>query len=76
MRNAFEHIGDRAQGKVNRTKISHKDAWSIFNQPDFIALSVLRYKEHSLNFDEDALGALLDCRGTDYGSNRFESRTL
>ena len=62
MRNAFEHIGDRAQGKVNRTKISYKDAWSIFNQPDFIEESMLRYKEHSLHFDKDVIGALLDCR--------------
>ncbi|MCY3897433.1 MAG: hypothetical protein OXF86_02620 [Caldilineaceae bacterium] len=62
MRNAFEHIGDRAQGKVNRTKISYKDAWSIFNQPDFIEKSTLRYQEHSLQFDRDVIDALLDCR--------------
>lgn len=62
MRNAFEHIGDRAHGKVSWTKISYRDAWSIFNQPDFIEKSVLRYKEHSLNFDEDLLAALLDSR--------------
>ena len=62
MRNAFEHIGDRAQGKVNRTKISYKDAWSIFNQPDFIEKSTLRYQEHSLHFDRDVIDALLDCR--------------
>ena len=62
MRNAFEHIGERAQGKVNRTKFSYQDAWSIFNQPDFIEKSVLHYREHSLNFDRDLLAALLDCR--------------
>ena len=62
MRNAFEHIGDRARGKVNRTKISHGDAWSIFNQPEFIEKSVLRYKEHLLNFDKDVIAALLECR--------------
>lgn len=62
MRNAFEHISDRAQGKVNRTKISYKDAWSIFNQPDFIEKSTLRYQEHALHFDKDVIDALLDCR--------------
>ena len=62
MRNAFEHIGERAQGMVTRTKISHKDAWSIFNQPEFIAKSVLRYNDHVLDFDDDMIAALLACR--------------
>lgn len=62
MRNAFEHIGERAQGMVNRTKFSYKDAWSIFNQPDFIEKSVLHYREHSLSFDGDLLAALVECR--------------
>ena len=62
MRDAFEHIDDRAEGRVGMSRKAAPDALSIFHQPDFIESSVLRYKEHSLNFNEDVLTALLECR--------------
>lgn len=62
MRDAFEHIDERAEGKVGMNQKLDSSALSIFDQPDFIESAVLRYKEHSLNFDEDVLSALLACR--------------
>ena len=61
MRNAFEHIDERAEGKVGRGK-SHLDALTIFNQPDFVESSILRYKNYELNFESDVIAALVDCR--------------
>ena len=62
IRHAFEHIDERAQGKVGMSGKEDLDALTIFHQPDFGRTSVIRYKEHSLNFEEDVLRALLDCR--------------
>ena len=62
MRNAFEHIDERAEGLVGRSKEMHSEALTIFDQPDFIESSILSYKTYSLNFEEDVLSALLDCR--------------
>ena len=62
MRNAFEHIDERAEGRVGSSKVMRSDALTIFNQPDFVESSVLSYKTYSLNFEEDVLSALLDCR--------------
>ena len=62
MRNAFEHIDERAEGRVGRSKEMQSDALTIFDQPDFIESSILSYKTYSLNFDEDVLSALLECR--------------
>ncbi len=61
MRNALEHIDERAEGKVGRGK-SHLDALTIFNQPDFVESSILRYKNYELNFESDVIAALVDCR--------------
>ena len=61
MRNAFEHIDERAEGKVDRKKV-HSDAFTIFNQTDFVESSILRYKAHELNFESDVITALVDCR--------------
>lgn len=61
MRNAFEHIDERAEAKVGGGKY-HADALTIFNQPDFVGASILRYKGHSLNFETDVIAALVDCR--------------
>jgi len=61
MRNAFEHIDERAEGKVGGGRFD-ADALSIFNQPDFVQSSVLRYKHHRLNFESDVIAALVDCR--------------
>ena len=62
MRNAFEHIDERAEGRIGRSNEMHSDALTIFDQPDFIESSVLSYKTYSLNFEEDVPSALLDCR--------------
>lgn len=61
MRNAFEHIDERAEGKVGWGKFG-AEALTIFDQPDFIKLSILRYKNHELNFETDVIAALVGCR--------------
>ena len=61
MRNAFEHIDERAEGKVRGGKVD-SDALTIFDQPDFVEASILRYKAHELNFESDVITALVDCR--------------
>ena len=62
MRNAFEHIDERAQGKIGWSGGFDPEALTIFNQPDFIESSVLTYKNYTVNFKEDILSALLECR--------------
>ncbi len=62
MRHAFEHIDERAQGKINQSGKMDAEALTIFNQPDFIDSSVLHYKGYDINFYEDVLSALLICR--------------
>ena len=61
MRNAFEHIDERAEAKVGGGKLD-ADALTIFNQPDFVQASTLRYKEYELDFESDVIAALVDCR--------------
>ena len=61
IRHAFEHIDERAQGKINQQK-KHLDALTIFNQPDFVNSSVLQYKTFTLNLETEVIAALLDCR--------------
>ncbi|MDE0031681.1 MAG: hypothetical protein OXU75_00860 [Deltaproteobacteria bacterium] len=65
MRNAFEHIDERAEGKlkVGRKTVIDPDAFTIFDQPDFIGSGILRYKAFQLNFESDVLAALIECRG-------------
>ena len=62
MRDAFEHIDERAEGKVGMNQKLELSALSIFDQPDFSESPILRYKEHTLDFDQDFLAALLACR--------------
>ena len=61
MRNAFEHIDERAQANIGGGKFD-TDALTIFNQPDFVQDSILRYMDHELNFESDVILALVDCR--------------
>ena len=61
IRHAFEHIDERAQGKINR-KNTHPNALTIFEQPDFVNSSVLQYKTFTLNLETEVIAALLDCR--------------
>lgn len=62
MRDAFEHIDERAQGKINIRGKMDAEALTIFDQPDFIASSLLHYRGKDLHFREDVLEALLSCR--------------
>ena len=64
MRNAFEHIDERAEGKlkVGKQTVVDPDAFTIFDQPDFIVSGILRYKACQLNFESDVLAALIECR--------------
>ena len=62
MRDAFEHIDERAQGKINLRGKMDAEALTIFDQPDFIGSSVLHYRGKDLHFYEDVLVALLSCR--------------
>ena len=57
IRNAFEHIEDRAMGQVRNKP--HQDAISIFHQPDFFKAGVLRYANHSLDLGKEVLPALV-----------------
>ena len=62
MRKGFEHIDERAQGKVGMSGKADFDALSIFDQTEFIESFVLRYKGLTLDFGADILPALLDSR--------------
>ena len=62
MRNAFEHIDERAQGKINQSGKMDAAALTVFDQPDFIDSSVLHYMGYDIDFYEDVLSALLSCR--------------
>ena len=62
MRDAFEHIDERAQGKINQRGKMDAEALTIFDQPDFIGASMLHYRGRDLHFYEDVLAALLSCR--------------
>ena len=62
MRNAFEHIDERAEGRIGRSKEFDQEALTIFDQPDFVDSSILGYKGYSLNFETEVLSALLECR--------------
>ena len=61
MRNAFEHIDERAEGKVGGGRLV-AGALTIFDQPDFVKASILRYRGHQINFETSVITALVDCR--------------
>ena len=62
MRDAFEHIDERAQGKINQRGQMDADALTIFDQRDFMESLVLRYRGKELHFYDDVIAALLGCR--------------
>ena len=62
MRNAFEHIDERAEGRTSRSATVNTDALTIFHQPEFVSSYMLRYKKYSVNFEHELIAALLDCR--------------
>ena len=60
IRDAFEHIDERAMGKVRQKQDS--ESLSVFSQPDLVSEGVIRYKEHSLCFRKEAVGTLIVAR--------------
>ena len=57
IRDAFEHIDERAVGKARREKPI--DAVSVFDQSDFFTSGVLRYAGQSLDIRGEAIPALI-----------------
>ena len=57
IRNSFEHIEDRAMGKVRGQP--HLEAISIFKQTDFLTTGILRYARHSLDLGKEVIPALV-----------------
>ena len=60
MRNALEHIDDRAMGQA--TDGTAESALSIFFQPYFVDQGVLTYSGHALSFAEGVPLVLRECR--------------
>ena len=60
LRDAFEHIDERAQGKARRE--DRDDALSVFDQSDFSSSGVLRYAHHALDISAEALPAMVAAR--------------
>ena len=60
IRNAFEHIEERALGNVWGKPDA--DALSIFDQTDLLTRGVLTYASHSLDLRSEVLPMLLDAR--------------
>jgi len=60
IRNAFEHIEDRALGQVHRKP--HPDALTVFDQREFITQGVLRYGTHALDMRTELPQILLLAR--------------
>ena len=60
IRNAFEHIEDRALGNVRGKPDA--DALSIFDQTELLTRGVLKYATHSLALRSEVLPMLLDAR--------------
>ena len=61
-RNAFEHIEERAQGKIRDKDTSHEDAYSIFEQGDFASSGKLKYANHVLDLQNEVMPALITAR--------------
>jgi hypothetical protein len=60
LRNAFEHIEDRAMGQVRGKP--HPDAYSVFDQREFVANGVLSYGIHRISLRNDIAPLLIDIR--------------
>ena len=60
IRDAFEHIDERAIGKIRQKDDS--ESLSLFSQPDLVSEGVIRYKDHSLCLGKEAIGALILAR--------------
>ena len=60
IRNAFEHIDERAMGQARHEQ--QTDALSIFNQIQFVTSGVLRYAGYSLDLRSQVIPALIASR--------------
>jgi hypothetical protein len=60
IRNAFEHVEERALGNVWGKPDA--DALSIFDQTDLLTRGVLTYASHRLDLRSEVLPMLLDAR--------------
>ncbi|MCY4376227.1 MAG: hypothetical protein OXC31_20935 [Spirochaetaceae bacterium] len=57
IRDAFEHIDERAEGKARHQGPS--DAMSVFDQSDFFSSGILRYDRQSLDISGEAVPAMV-----------------
>jgi hypothetical protein len=64
IRNAFEHIEDRALGQVHGKP--HPDALTVFQQRDFITHGKVTYASHSLDLRTELPQMLVDARNYIY----------
>ena len=62
IRDALEHIEERAFAIVNARGDQHPDALTIFDQDDFFSHAVLRYANHSLDIRADVVPVLITSR--------------
>lgn len=60
LRNAFEHIEDRAMGRVRGKP--HPDAFTIFNQHEFVSTLTLSYGSHRVSLGDDIAPLLVKLR--------------
>ena len=60
IRNAFEHIEDRALGQVRGEP--HEEALTVFQQSDLVEHGRLTYGKHALDLREEVPRLLLDAR--------------
>ena len=60
IRNAFEHIDERAMGKARHEQ--QTDALSIFDQTEFVTSGILRYANYSLDLRSQVIPALIASR--------------
>ena len=60
IRDAFEHIDERAFGNARREEST--DAMSIFDQADLISDGILRYGSYSLNLQAQVTPVLIAAR--------------
>ena len=60
IRNAFEHIDERAAGKARQE--GPADAMTVFDQSDFFQSGILRYADHSLDIAAEVVPAMIAAR--------------
>ena len=60
IRNAFEHIDERAMGNARQEQ--QMDALSIFDQIEFVTSGILRYANYSLDLRSQVIPALIASR--------------